>query len=1258
MLGLADYILGKSLHSTKNSQVYAGVRGHDQAPVVLKAYVRDTMPHGESRASWEFEVLRSLEGVGTPRPLEIVDSSTGPVLVLERMPGVSLWTWVDQQLPSIEAVLEVAIQLTSTLARVHAIRMIHRDVNPSNVLVDPSTLATYLLDFGLACRLGASKGIDKLSSHATGLAGTLRYMPPEQTGRMGRGIDTRSDLYSVGATIYFALTGRAPFECDDVLTLMHAHMARRPASPGDLRPELPPALSRIVLKLLAKQPEDRYQTANGLCVDLQTCHEHLRRNGGIPVDLPLGSADAPLRPLFRRKVYGRDAEVSALRTAYARSRAGKVQLVLLSGPPGVGKSALVHELRPALAETGGYLAEGKFDSYRRDVPYTAISAALGSFVQQILTESDARLQQWRRRLHTALGEIAAALIELVPDVACVLGDVPSVPELGAQESQLRLALATRRFVRACARAGQPLVLFLDDLQWCDPGSRFLIEEMMSVGERAELLVIVAYRDSEVAEGHPLRGMIARLRERQIGLTQICLAPIDQASVVAMLSDALGRSVGDVQALAEGVVLKTGGSPLLIQQFIQHMHSEGLVRFAAPGGWLWDDTEIVAARIPDDAVALMIAKLQRLEEEPEAVLQIASCVGDEFGAEVLAELSERPQSALEEALFDLADEGLIAPFGDGFRFVHDRVREAVHALLSPHARAQLHYRIAQLLLQRIPEAALPDRAFQLADHLNRAAELLSDAERVRAIDLNRIAGRRALATGAAAAASSYLAAGRTLLRETDWEHQRALGFDLLLQSAQAAHDTGDFETIFELCDALDPHCRGSLDFARVEAKRITATAFARGREDALRLTLAALRRLGIRWSARPHPLRVLRELVRMDWLLRGSLIGRCFEPADPDRSDWIAPVLILGAGGATLARTSPALVCLAAAFSLRLFLRHGALRAPSFALAAYAVARAAAFPDRPTRSARYVQAALDWAQRDGHLGEGNRASILAHAFVLPWIKPRPNSFEPLLRAAVRSLERGDLEYAYLALNLRAALIGLSGRPLAQLDRAIAKAKEILRGDPHGQLGRLEMAYGHMREEPADLEQVRRELVGAHDLLFYELVHWLPKLCILGLYREAYDTCERLRRERATGTTPVDLCFYRGLSAAVLASRSTRRSQRRPYRRALRTSLRRIRRWAGHGPDYVHMLRLLEAEQSRLRGQRVQAETLYQQAGERAQSSGYLHHAGLAQERRASLLVETRRHMAARDVLGAAARLYEAYGATCKVAEMEATHDSRG
>jgi tRNA A-37 threonylcarbamoyl transferase component Bud32 len=1246
------YASAKRLYASAQSEVYSALRAHDGREVVLKLYKGKPAERRIARARREHEALTAVSGRGIPQALELRLDTVTPALVTAQVPGVAMASWVTAALPC-SAFLNVAIQLSEILALVHAAHFVHRDVNPWNVIIDPKTLETHLIDFGLARRLGSAELVGH--SPSGGVDGTLHYIAPEQTGRMNRGCDARSDLYSLGATLYHALTGVPPFRSKDPLELIHAHIARLPAPPRQLRPDAPELLSDLVLKLLRKEPEERYASASALLADLRVCRDQLDRTGAIAA-FELGRASAAQGLRFGTRLYGRERELALLQELLASAAAGSSRVLWIEGKSGTGKSVLVDTLRPHVAERGGYWVSGKFDAHRERA-YAGWSAALGLLVQQVLLESDARLQVWRSELRDRLGSIAAALLPLAPDLEFILGETGAVPALGPRETQARLSLALRRLLSVCADREHPLVIFLDDLQWSDAGSRFLLEDLLQAGAPEGLLLIGAFQPSETDEARPIEAFQSRLASRGIASDSSALGPLSRDAVSALLGDLLGGAPEATRSLGGVIERKTGNTPLLVRQFLEHIHARGLLRHADGVGWSWDPDEIAAADVPDGAVALMTARVARLASEPRALLEFASCVGDEFDVELLAELSGRARETLEPVLDVLTEAGLIVPCPQGLRFVHGRVRETVQSLLDAAVRERLHHDMALLLLDRTPEAERGDQVFAIVEHLNLGLAYLSEGSRSSAVQLNLEAGKRSLAAGAAATSERYLAVARQLFREEDWQDARALGLQVFLRSAECALLRFDFDAVRAALDAVEPHCQALLEWCELEEKRIQLLALTTQPQEAIRYCLDVLRKVGLRIPLRPSRLRAQIALRFAQWTVRLRGSRAFFRAAARPDPRTVARIRIIGAAGGPMTRFDGYLLALVVSWMVRSNTRDGYVARPGYSLSSFATWLQVVLGDAQDAK-RLARIALELTHQDEPVLR-SRLEMQQGAMLHPFWMRRREALAELDRVADNLRELGDIEYVQYTRFMQAYFSGMAGEIVSETDRRLQEqAAAIARSGQRYPLPALCHPIYHLLTqrdlsssalEQAVAESDARLVENRDSLQSYTRTMWVMVLCILGRHDLAFDQSEKLGELRFRVTPWVhiaDHTFYRGLACAALASEHTGAGRRR-YRRELRASLRRTRHWARSGPDFEHMAKLLAAESARLRGDSATARALYEQASQRARQQEFIHHAALAWERQAAMLEDQRRETEAAAARNEAAGLYARWGAHAKV-----------
>src|SRR6266851_5389557 len=581
-------------------------------------------PASLDRLAREYELKDELDGAWAVRPLELVRERGRIMLVLEDTRSEPLHRLFGAPM-EVRSFLRLAIAVAGALTQVHRRGLVHKDIKPANILVNRTTGEVKLTGFGIASRLPRER---QAPAPPESIAGTLAYMAPEQTGRMNRSIDARSDLYALGVTFYQMLTGSLPFTAADPMGWVHCHIARKPVPPSERLETVPVAVSNLVLKLLAKTAEERYQTAAGLERDLGRCLAAWEAHRRID-DFPLGEDDTPDRLLIAEKLYGRAREVDALLASFDRVvKSGAPELVLVSGYSGIGKSAVVHELHKALVPPRGLFAAGKFDQYKRDIPYSTLVQAFQSLVRPLLGKSEAELASWRETLLEALGPNGRLMVDLVPELKLIIGDQPPVPELSPQDAQRRFQLVFRRFIGVFARPEHPLALFLDDLQWLDAATLDLLEDLLTQADVQHLLVIGAYRDNEVDAAHPLMRKLDGIRKAGAFVHEISLAPLAREDLGRLIADTLSCAPSRAAPLARLVQEKTGGNPFFAIQFISALAEEGLLRFDHDAArWRWELDRLHAKGYTDNVADLMVGKLTRLPVETQAALQQLACLGN-------------------------------------------------------------------------------------------------------------------------------------------------------------------------------------------------------------------------------------------------------------------------------------------------------------------------------------------------------------------------------------------------------------------------------------------------------------------------------------------------------------------------------------------------------------------------------------------------------------------------------------------------------
>src|ERR1700688_2420561 len=815
MTELAEYVLESSLREGGEFTVHRGRRCTDSCPVLVVALAAEQpSPQSLRQLEHEFSLEADLDPAWATRPLALTHHEGRTMLILKDPGGIPLDRILEQrhggQPLELTRFLRIAMSLARALGEVHRHGLMHKDLHPANILVDDADNVR-LTGFGIASRLPRERQAPETPEV---IAGTLAYMAPEQTGRMNRSIDSRSDLYALGVTLYEMLTGTLPFKATDPMGWVHCHIARQPLPPSERLMAIPDALSAIVMKLLAKTAEDRYQTAGGLEADLQRCLTEWQAHRRI-APFPLGTHDLSDRLVIPERLYGRESEIHTLLAAFERVVAyGTTELVLVSGYSGIGKSSVVNELHKVLVPPRGLFASGKFDQYKRDIPYATLGQAFKSLVRQMLGQSEAELDRWRGALSEALSANGQLIVNLVPELELVLGQQQPVPGLPPQDAQNRFQMVFRRFLGVFARQEHPLVLFLDDLQWLDTATLELIEHVVTHSEVRCLLLVGAYRNNEVGPAHPLVRTLEAIGRAGARIREIVLTPLGLDEVGRLVADALQCEPERAQALAQLVHEKTGGNPFFAIQFFTALADEGLLAFDAVAlACGWDIERIRAMNYTDNVVELMGAKLKRFSTPTQEALKQLACLGNVVDIATLTLVHGETEKAIHAALWEAVHAGLVFQDENTYKFLHDRIQQAAYSLIPEEQRADVHLSLGRVLRSRIQANELAARVFDVADQFNRgAARLIERDEKAQVATINLRAGRQAKASAAYASASVYFSAGMALLDDRDWGSQYELTFSLWLNRAECEFLTGNFEAAEQLIVKLLQRASSKVDQA--------------------------------------------------------------------------------------------------------------------------------------------------------------------------------------------------------------------------------------------------------------------------------------------------------------------------------------------------------------------------------------------------------------------------------------------------------------
>jgi histidine kinase len=1270
------------IYTGSRTTVYRARRSSDDQPVILKVANASHASRDEARARLRHEV-DIIEAIGSERVLRVFDVATSgedALLVAQDFGGESLDRYLARARLALADTLGIAIGVVAALRDVHAAGIIHKDVTPSNIVFNASTGEVRLIDFDVAT---AWRTDHRGFVPANMLEGTLRYMAPEQTGRMNRATDSRADLYAFGVTLFELLTGRLPFTDTDILSIVHAHVAIRPPAPSKLDPAIPRPLSAIVMKLLAKAPEDRYQTAAGLLADLETCASRFAATGAISEFTP-GGNDVTRRFELPTRLYGRAAEHEVLASAFHRVTAGAVETVLVAGHSGVGKTSVVRELFPLVTRDRGYFLSGKFDQLRRDAPYTALVTAFNDLTHHLLTESEDELAGWRERIVSAIAPNARVVVDAIPALERIIGPQPPVVPLDAAGNQSRFNLTLVKFVQVFSRKAHPLVLFLDDMQWADPESIHLLK-LVSCSENTEsLLLIEAFRDSEVPESHPLRAAMCDVRPRH-RVTRLDIAPLPACEIAALIADTLHSDVASIGALARLVCRKTDGNPFFVRQLLHALHDAGHIVFD-PGlqRFTFDAASIESAPISENVADLLADSLRKLPPSTQSVLSLAAAIGNCFELDMLALVAGSSPARIHGELEAALDHELVVPLseleyvtlasGSGLvfrrlRFQHDRIERAAYALMSPADQQRMHLRIGDLLVDGASPHELCERIFDVVSHLNRAIPLIDTPQRKAALArYDLMAARKARASAAYATAIDCLRIAVDLLRwDTDYREQ----LEAHLMLAECCYLGGDIKRALGVLDAAAPRAAHNHDRSALDALRALLYIHANDMKGAIRHTRRAAALLGRTLPEAPSALgaAIASSIGGILQRLGDRKIEDLVElPAMTDL-DALALMTVLRNSIPAAFQIEPPLGVLVCAQMVLLSLEHGNCAASAHGYVAFG---AGMLRNSELERLIYPFAKLGVALNRRLDDRALRPSVdfVFAAIAAPWYAPLDEAIQYLHEAARAGREVGDLIHAGNAAAFETSFrIYRGAESLADIchDARIYRQQCIEAGDTAcarlqtWQIDRMRVLMGELEHLTAEEPDSQRSLIATQEEAnlshqFFVLAALVDTTYSTGDEPTALDLAiatQSLEDQVATTLIVAEHQFYHCLAAAAVCRR--RPARKRELEPGLKANQRKLASAAATCPaNFEAMHLLVEAERAGLGGDLAATIALYDRATASAARWGMRRLEALANELHGQLWVDRDKPEVAQIYLARARNLYATLGAQRKVRILESKH----
>jgi predicted ATPase/signal transduction histidine kinase len=1262
---ISKYVF-ENLRTDGDLNLYRGSgTGELPAILVVAPVARQPDPGVIRRLEHEYNLLQALDLSCAPKSLALIRHEGRMMLILQD-PGPEVFgldRWLGQPM-ELGRFLRIAINLAAGLGELHRRGLIHKDIKPAHILVDTTTDKVWFTGFGIASQLPRER---QVLEPPEVIAGTLAYMAPEQTGRMNRSIDSRSDLYSLGITLYQMLTGSLPFVAAEPIEWIHCHIARTPATPRERIAGIPEPVSAMVLKLLAKTAEERYQTAAGLETDLRTCLLGWDSTGGIQ-PFAIARQDVPDRLLIPEKLYGREQECQTLLQAFDRvMRSGKPELVLVSGYSGIGKSSLVQELHKVIALPRGIFVSGKFDQSKRGVPYATLAQAFRTLVNQILSVSEEGVIQWRKLISEALGSYGQLMVNLIPELELVIGKQPALPHLPPQEAQNRFEAVWRRFLGVFARKEHPLALFIDDLQWLDAETLELVEQFLTHPQVEFLLLVGAYRENEITVNHPLRLTLEAARAAGAAIHEIALEPLSLRETEELLEDALFCQPRRVWQLAALVHSKTRGNPFFTIQFLTTLAEEQLLRFEArEAAWRWDLKGIRAKRFTDNVADLMIVKLRRLPNVTQEAMERLSCLGNTVKISSLLAVTDGAGEEMHVAFWEAVRAGLVLRTDNSYQFLHDRIREAAYALIPEKERPQLHLTIGRRLLTQMSPDQVVENIFDIVNQFNLGGSLLSDRDdKTRVAELNLRAGRKAKTTAAYASAGAFFSHGIALLEDWGWETQPGLAFDLRYEMAECEFIGANFAETRRLISELLSRGKSKIDRAAAYRLKMHVHMVESAIPEAIQSGLECLQMFDVVMRVQPTRQDVQIEYDKV-WLNLGVRpIETLIDLPLMTNSEMQTVMSVLSILSRATYLFDTNLTQLIVCYMANISLTHGTTDASAHGYVGFALFLGPVF-HRYQDGDRFAELAIRLIEEHQFTARTSDVYLVAQMVVV-WTRPLTVAIEFLRTSFRAAVESGDVVFACYSLEHMVTDMLARGDNLDQLWLESEKARDFAQKAKFFQVVNIltsiqafiqsmrggDVSVSSLAGEQVDPPGVELSEDSAPIAVCFGLILKLRTRFLSAQYEAAVAITREIEPLLWTAQCHIqaaDYYYYAALATAATVGPSVTGSSRSTQ--ALKQYLTKLSEWAeAHPPTFFDKYALVSAEVARIEGRDPEAMRLYEDAILSARKHGFIQNEAIGNEVAARFYLdrgyETTAHAYFRNAHGC----YLRWGAASKADQME-------
>ncbi len=1261
-----EYIIDNKQYDSQDCSVYHG-KDRNGVPVLIHVFNVDRPRNIDIvRLKQESERIRELPSSGIIQLYDVVHYNNRPAVVLERFGEKTLRDILTFNEYNLELFLKISLQLTGTLEELHAANIVHKNLRPDNILFYGDTVK--ISDFGIFSLF--KKYNENLHSDET-INTFLPYISPEQTNKMNRSIDSRSDMYSLGIILYEMFTGVCPSASDNPIDIIHFHIAREPEPPVNINSEIPAVISEIIMKLLKKTAEERYQSAYGLHADIKRCYDNLKEKGRIDT-FTIGSDDLSSRFTIPHMIVGRERELSLLLESFNSilSSDNDKHLVLVTGPPGIGKSSLVMEMQKTVVEKNGIFLKGKHVKMQNNLPYYSIIQAFQGFVSHIMKESEESISEWKDVIINATGDYGKIITDMIPEMELIIGEQDELIDIQNTDAAFsRFNNALISFIKVISSRNS-LFLFLDDLQWADNGTINLIRHIILDEKIKNFMIVISYRDTDHHETKHLNNLLQDLEKAYNNITRIPMSPLTVSKTTRYISTILHKKTESIGALGKLIHRKTGGNPFFINQFMKSIYDNNSITYYPGEGWQYNLDEIINFDITENVVDLLTEKIKKLTSNIQEILTISSCIGSTFSLDLVSELIHNP---LELMIIDtsfLLGEEFIVQVNGKYRFAHDRIMEAAYSLIDKERRESIHYRIGKIALDRHSDDDLDEHIDFIVNQLNAGRNNIDDEnEKNRLIELNIMAADKAKKSVAFESAFDYLISALNLINIESWVKNYLLVLKLYTRTAEAAFHLADFSIMRYLCNVIIRNGRSILD--KIPAyELIIESLYAENKlEDALRQGRLLLKELGYTLPRRPGKINLLLSILKTRIKLSGIDIDDIKKIDNIQDARILAVIRSLSILGVASYKTVPRLLPLLMFKTIELSLKHGNAPETAYAFAAYGMILCGVL-GKIDSGYMFGELAHHLSERPEGIKYTAKTRHLIECMIRHWKEHIRETLEPIYDAYRLGLENGDVENATSSIHLHCVYSYFAGNPLPGLINNMREyQEEIQRYKQETNLNYFNITYQALlningyTENPVFLTGTVYDETS--NVPIHEKANDKTALCIysinkmilhylFGFYRKAVEYGEHAKeyQDSLVGLFFIPVLYFYDSLSLIMSCNNAPKKIKKNLLRELRKNQKKLNYWAENSPqNYKHKSDLVEAERLRLFGKTDGAIRMYDKAIRGAKENRFMQEEALSHELAAQIYIDIEDIDTAAEHILKAHDIYREWGAHAKVKQLE-------